>query len=111
MMSETAFFVKDIVSRNGAVSIIDPNKGASSDVDGHTKVGGILVPTLDDDREIAMPEEPGHQELCNAEQADMLRAIEEDLDLTDHMNDAVTSLAICLAADESIRTGVPVQLS
>ena len=44
MMSETAFFVKDIVSPNGAVSITDGNKGASADVDGHTKVGGILVP-------------------------------------------------------------------
>ena len=40
MMSETAFFVKDIVSPNGSVSITDGNKGASSDIDGHTKVGG-----------------------------------------------------------------------
>ncbi|MEM7711428.1 MAG: Gfo/Idh/MocA family oxidoreductase, partial [Pseudomonadota bacterium] len=43
MMSETAFFVKDVVSPNGAVSITDGNKGASDDVDGHTKVGGLLV--------------------------------------------------------------------
>jgi hypothetical protein len=40
MMSETAFFVKDIVSPNGSVSITDANKGASADIDGHTKVGG-----------------------------------------------------------------------
>ena len=40
----------------------------------------------------------------------MLRAIAEDIDLTRHMNDAVQSLAICLAADESIRTGHPVTL-
>ncbi|WP_299206289.1 Gfo/Idh/MocA family oxidoreductase [uncultured Tateyamaria sp.] len=110
MMSETAFFVKDIVSPNGAVSITDGNKGASADIDGHTKVGGILVHTADGDREIDMPDEPGHQALCDAEQNYTLRAIAEDIDLTRHMNDAVQSLAICLAADESIRSGQPISL-
>ncbi len=110
MMSETAFFVKDIVSPNGAVSITEGNKGASDDVDGHTKVGGILVHRPDGDSLIEMDGEPGHQELCDAEQAYMLRAIAEDIDLTRHMSDAVQSLRICLAADESIRTGQPVDL-
>lgn len=110
MMSETAFFVKDIVSPNGAVSITEGNQGASADIDGHTKVGGILVHRPDGDRVIEMPDEPGHQELCDAEQAFMLKAIAEDIDLTRHMSDAVQSLAICLAADESIRTGKPVSL-
>ena len=110
MMSETAFFVKDIVSPNGSVSITEGNKGASSDIDGHTKVGGILVHTPAGDRTVEMPGEPGHQELCDAEQAFMLRAIADDIDLTRHMNDAVQSLAICLAADESIRSGQPISL-
>lgn len=110
MMSETAFFVKDIVSPNGAVSITEGNKGASADIDGHTRVGGILVHGPDGDRIIEMPDEPGHQQLCDAEQAFMLRAIAEDIDLTRHMSDAVSSLAICLAADESIRTGQPISL-
>ncbi|GGX67692.1 oxidoreductase [Tateyamaria omphalii] len=110
MMSETAFFVKDIVSPNGAVSITDGNKGASADIDGHTKVGGILVHTPAGDRQIDMPDEPGHQALCDAEQHYTLRAIAEDIDLTRHMNDAVQSLAICLAADESIRSGQPISL-
>ena len=110
MMSETAFFVKDIVSPNGSVSITEGNKGASADIDGHTKVGGILVHTPDGDRTVDMPDEPGHQALCDAEQAYMLRAIAEDIDLTRHMTDAVQSLAICLAADESIRTGAPITL-
>ncbi|MGR3617454.1 MAG: Gfo/Idh/MocA family protein [Paracoccaceae bacterium] len=110
MISETAFFVKDIISPNGAVSISDGNKGASSDVDGHTKVGGILVHRSDGDRLIEMDGEPGHQELCDAEQAYMLRAITENIDLTRHMQDSVQSLRICLAADESIRTGRPVSL-
>jgi predicted dehydrogenase len=110
MMSETAFFVKDVVSPNGAVSIVDGNKGASDDVDGHTKVGGLLVHRPDGDTMIDLPGEPGHQELCDAEQAFMIRAISDDMDLTRHMSDAVQSLAICLAADESIRTGRPVDL-
>lgn len=110
MMSETAFFVKDIVSPNGSVSITDGNKGASSDIDEHTKVGGILVHRPDGDQTIEMPDEPGHQELCDAEQAYVIRAIQEDIDLSRHMNDAVQSLVICLAADESIRTGQTVTL-
>lgn len=110
MMSETAFFVKDVVSPNGAVSITEGNKGASDDVDSHTKVGGILVHRPGGDTLIEMDGEPGHQQLCDAEQAYMLRAISEDIDLTRHMSDAVQSLRICLAADESIRTGQPVDL-
>jgi len=110
MMSETAFFVKDIVSPNGAVSITEGNKGASSDIDGHTKVGGILVHRPTGDTMIDMPDEPGHQKLCDAEQAYVIRAIKEDIDLDRHMTDAVQSLAICLAADESIRTGNSVSL-
>ena len=40
----------------------------------------------------------------------MARAIADDLDLARHMQDAVRSLAICLAADESVRTGQIVKL-
>ncbi|MBD0865899.1 MAG: Gfo/Idh/MocA family oxidoreductase [Rhodobacteraceae bacterium] len=110
MMSETAFFVKDIVSPNGSVSITDGNKEASANIDGHTRVGSILIHTPEGDHQIDMPDEPGHQELCNAEQAYMLRAVAEDIDLARHMNDAVQSLAVCLAADESIRSGQTVSL-
>ena len=110
MMSETAFFVKDVVSASGSVSIVDSDKGASDDVDGHTKVGGILVHKSTGDRLIEMPDEPGHQDLCDAEQAFMINAINNDIDLTRHMTDAVQSLAICLAADESIRTRQPIDL-
>ena len=62
------------------------------------------------DRDLSMADEPGHQDLCEREQAFMARAIAEDLDLTRHMEDAVQSLAICLAADESIRSGKPIRL-
>ena len=110
MMSETAFFVKDVISPNGAVSITDGNKGASDDVDGHTKVGGILVHRASGDRLIEMQGEPGHQELCDAEAAFIIEAINSDANLTRHMDDAVQSLAICLAADKSIRSGHPIDL-
>ncbi len=110
MVSETAFFVKDIISPNGAVSIVDPDKADSSDIDGHTKVGGILLHRLDGDLLISLPEELGHQGLCDAEQAYVLRAITEDIDLTRHMHDAVQSLRICLAADQSIRSRQVVEL-
>jgi len=110
MMSETAFFVKDIVSPNGSVSITDKGKTDSDSVDGHTAVGAILVHRPGNDRLIELPGEPGHQELCEAEQAYMLRAIAEDIDLSRHMNDAVQSLRICLAADASIRTGRVIEL-
>ena len=44
------------------------------------------------------------------EQAFLLRAIPDDVDLTDAMNDAVNSLRDLLAADESIRTNQVVTL-
>ena len=105
MMSQAAFFVKDVISPNGAVSIIDGDKVASSDIDSHTRVGGLLLHRPRGDWRIDLPDEPGHQGLCDAEQAFTLRAIAEDIDLNRQMQDAVQSLRICLAADESIRSG------
>lgn len=83
---------------------------ASDDVDGHTRVGGLRVHRPTGDTMIDLPEEPGHQSLCDAEQAFMIDAIKNNVDLTRHMDDAVQSLAICLAADQSIRSGHPVDL-
>ncbi|WSH67517.1 Gfo/Idh/MocA family oxidoreductase [Rhizobium ruizarguesonis] len=119
MISETAFFVKDVMSPKGAVSIVmDPN-AKSDDIDTHTKTSVIRLHTaatgpdgkfIRPDQDMTMEGEPGHQALCDLEQAFMLRAIREDLDLDRHMADAVASLRICLAADESVRTGQPVRL-
>lgn len=119
MISETAFFVKDVMSPNGAVSIVmDPN-AKSDDIDMHTKTSVIRLHNAETgpngqlirpDQDLHMDGEPGHQELCDFEQAFVLKAIREDLDLNRHMVDAVQSLRICLAADESVRTGKPVYL-
>jgi predicted dehydrogenase len=119
MISETAFFVKDVMSPNGCVSIVmDPN-AKSDDIDTHTKTSTIRLHKADTkpdgtfvtpDQFLQMEGEPGHQELCDLEQAYVLKAIREDIDLDRHMTDAVQSLRICLAADESVRTGRMVDL-
>ncbi len=111
MMSDTAFFVKDVVSPNGAVSIRMPETAKSDDIDTHTKTSALRIHRNGQpDENLSMADEPGHQELCNREAAYVARAIQDDLDLTRHLSDAVQSLAICLAADESVRSGLPVKL-
>ena len=111
MMSDTAFFVKDVVSPNGAVSIRMPDSARSDDIDTHTKTSLLRVHRVGrGDEDLSMADEPGHQELCDREAAYVARAINNNIDLTRHMNDAVQSLAICLAADESVRSGHPVKL-
>jgi predicted dehydrogenase len=112
MISETAFFVKDVMSPKGSVSIIMSEGAKSADVDTHTKTSTIRVhhAALDDrgdfvrpDTLISMADEPGHQDLCEREQAFVLKAITEDLDLGRHMDDAIKSLDVVLAADRSMR--------
>jgi len=122
MISETAFFVKDVMGPKGCVSIMDPgakNDVDSSDIDSHTKTNSLLLhhseidaqgKLLKEDEQIDTSDEPDHQELCNREQDFFLKAIRENLDLTDHLEDAVNSLKIVLAADESMRTGKVVEL-
>jgi predicted dehydrogenase len=123
MMSETAFFVKDVIGPSGSVSIVkDPGESsatASDDIDSHTKTNCLRLhhAALDAHNEfvkkdelISTEDEPDHQALCEREQAYLLRAIRENLDLSDHLADAVNSLRIVLAADESFRTGRVVAL-
>jgi hypothetical protein len=119
MISETAFFVKDVMSPKGCVSIVMAEGAKSDDIDTHTKTSTIRLHSAatgpdgrftKPDEILSMQGEPGHQELCDLEQAFVLKAIREDIDLTRHMDDAVRSLAVCLAADESVRTGKVVRL-
>ena len=112
MMSETASFVKDVVGPLGSVSIIDEVKEQTDDIEGHTQTGGLKVHHSSRDKDghfdradelIDTSDEPSHDELCALEQEFLLRAIQEDLDLTNHMQDAVSSLKIVLAADQAAR--------
>ena len=122
MMSEVAFFVKDVVGPKGSASIVMAEQGkgtgegasdtTSASIDTHTKTNAIRLhhAKLNKDNSLAkadelfrMDEEPGHDELCRREQLFLLNAIRKDRDLSDHMEDAVNSLRIVLAADESVR--------
>ncbi|CUX83241.1 MAG: oxidoreductase [Roseibaca calidilacus] len=111
MMSDTAHFVKDVVSPGGAVSLRAPHGVASADVEGHTAADQLIVaPTGQRETRYNFPDSPGHQDLCARQAAAMAGAIADDHDLSRHIADAVRAVAICLAADESVRSGSPVRL-
>ncbi|PSJ57105.1 Gfo/Idh/MocA family protein [Pseudaminobacter soli (ex Li et al. 2025)] len=116
MVSDTAFFVKDVFGPKGSVSIVMAEAAGSvksDDINAHTKTNQILRHHTDmskPDERIDMSNEPGHDDLCEREQRYLLKAIREDLDLAQHMEDGVNSLRIVLAADESIHTGQVVRL-
>ncbi|RAJ91114.1 putative dehydrogenase [Larkinella arboricola] len=122
MISETAFFIKDVFGPKGSVSIVAKEaggEGKSSSIEAHTKTEAIRFHHADldaserfakSDQWINLEDEPDHQELCNREQRYFLQAIREDIDLADHMQDAINSLQIAFACDESVRTGQVVLL-
>jgi predicted dehydrogenase len=122
MVSETAFFVKDVFGPKGSVSIVAKEAGGSgksSSIEAHTKTESLHFHHADLDKNekfkkpdtwINLEDEPDHQELCNREQRYFLRSITDDLDLTAHAEDAVNSLRIAFACDESVRTGKVVLL-
>lgn len=119
MMSESAFFVKDIVSPNGAVSIVMDEHARSDDIDTHTRTSRIRIHRSELDQHgefkradtlLDMQNEPDHQALCESEQAFFYEAIVNDVNLDRHWRDAVQSLRICLAADSSVRSGKIIEL-
>jgi predicted dehydrogenase len=122
MVSDNAFFIKDVFGPKGAVSIVAKtaaSAGNSDNIDAHTKTESIKVHYADLDandefvREnewINLSDEPGHQELCNREQRHFLKAILEDIDLSEPAADAVNSLRIAFACDESVKTGKMIDL-
>lgn len=110
MISETAHFVKDVVTPRGSVSLREPSGRASSDLEGHTSADLLVVGAAGKYEEAHEYDSPDHQGLCNLQADFVARAITLDLDLTRHLSDVVRSLEICLAADESVRTGKPITL-
>ncbi len=122
MMSETAFFVKDVIGPRGSASIESGHEESgisSSDTEGHTATNTIRVhhSDLDPAGEFLYPDdlistagEPSHDELCHLEQIWFLDAIHGRVSCTQHMAEAVESLRIVLAADESFHTGQIVDL-
>ena len=122
MMSETAFFVKDVVGPKGCVTIEARDAGAegqSDNVDAHTKTEALRrhYSEIDENKQfvrkdkwVETDDEPDHDELCRREQEYFLRAIQDDQNLDDHMQDAINSMKIVIAADESFRTGKTIDL-
>ncbi|HMK38292.1 MAG TPA: gfo/Idh/MocA family oxidoreductase, partial [Bacteroidota bacterium] len=114
MMSETAYFVKDVIGPGGSVSIGGAHEeGGSSAIESHARTGSLLRHDAASMKNLRIDtsDEPGHQELCEREQAYFLDAIARDIDLGDHLADAVNSLRIVLAADQSVRTGTVIPLT
>lgn len=128
-ISETAYFVKDVMGPKGCVSIVMPEHiggtpaGAtttvSSDINTHGKTNAIrwhhaaLNPDqslVQGDEMISTADEPNHDEICEREQIYLLDAIRNDADLSEHMQAAVDSLRIVLAADRSIKEKRVVEL-
>jgi predicted dehydrogenase len=113
MMSEVAHFVKDVIGPRGSVSIVDAPAGearGSADVGAHTETNCLLVHRPDGDERIDTSDEPDHDGLCRREQELFLRAIRGEVDLRDHLENAIDSLRIVLAADRAARTGETVAL-
>lgn len=122
MISQTAFFVKDVIGPNGSVSIVEPSKNnviKSDEIDSHTKTNLLLIHNekrdengmfLNPDRHINTEDEPDHNTLCELEQRYLLKIIEEDIDISQEMKDVINSMKIVLAADKSIKTGKQVKV-
>ncbi len=122
MMSETAFFVKDVVGPLGSASIVAADassRGKSSTVDAHTQTERILVHKSTRNAEgeleasdefIELEDEPDHDELCRREQLFFLQGILGKSDLTEHQDSAIRASEIVLAADESYRSGEMIRL-
>ncbi|PWN06651.1 Gfo/Idh/MocA family oxidoreductase [Rhodohalobacter mucosus] len=124
MISEQAYFIKDVMGPEGSVSIrkntFDLPRGSSADIGSHTGVPALQLHSSKRDKKgrlvspeqiLDTPEEPDHDELCYLEQKYFLKSIMEDLDLTGHLNEVVHTLKIVLASDESVKTGRAVELS
>ncbi len=107
MMSETAFFVKDMIGPKGSVSIVAREAASesvrSSGHNAHTKTNALRIhhaaldasgAFLNPDTIESTEDEPGHQEFCEREQRLFFRAIRGEADLADHWADAINSLKI-----------------
>jgi hypothetical protein len=122
MISETAYFVKDVIGPHGAVSIQSihtDGSGESAAVESHTQSNAIRIhhAVLDSTGKFArsdewqkQSDEPDHEALCRLQQLFFVSAIRERIDLSSHLADAFTSLSIVLAAEEAMHTGRSVDL-
>ena len=122
MMSETAFFVKDVMGPKGSVSIVaeeSASRGQSANVEAHTGTQSLLIHRskldgagnfLQEDSRLPMQDEPDHDGLFALEQAAFLKAIQSEDLLPEMHQQILDSMRIVLAADQSFRTGETIAL-
>lgn len=121
MMSEAASFVKDAVGPGGSVTITghENQQVQSADIEGHTKTNALRIHSsarnpdgtfAKPDEIISTASEPGHQELCDLERDFFLRAIAGEENLDGHLESAIESLRVVLAAEQSMNEGRAVDL-
>lgn len=115
MMSQTAFFIKDVIGPRGSVSIVAREaggEGKSASVEDHTRTESLRLhhaqidangEFTQHDEWVDVRNEPDHFALCRLLQQFLARAILEDIDLTMHQQQAVESLSVVLAADRAVR--------
>lgn len=115
MMSQTAFFIKDVIGPQGSVSIVAreaAGEGQSANVEAHTRTESLRIhhgelnaqgEFVHQDEWLTTSDEPDHFALCQREQQFFASAILEDSDLSQHLQQAVESLTVVLAADRAVR--------
>lgn len=123
MVSDNAFFIKDVFGPKGSVSIVAKKAAAfgnSANIDSHTKTESIKVhhaildakdEFIKPDEWIDLTDEPDHQELCNREQRYFLKAIRENINLDEATEDAINSLKVALACDEAVKKREVIKLN
>ena len=117
MMSEVAYFVKDVVGPNGAASIV-PSKGRSDDKDHHVEANTIVRQHAEQgDKEFLREDdgisvdEPDHDGLALLEQRKFIDCIRTDADMSSHQDRVMTSLKIVFAADQSQKENRVIELT
>jgi len=94
MISEEAACVKDVFGPLGSVTLLSPG-GKSADLESHTAHHTLRICKGGKEEIVELEAEMSHDALCEREQHFFLRAIEDDLDLTEHHQSAVLSLRTC----------------
>lgn len=108
MLSQSAKDLRDIVGPKGSITLQHTHHGLHFHK--HLAALNEQGQFANEDTTLLWENEPTHADLCRAEQAFFLRAIQEKLDLSQHHNRALQSLKVALAAEASLRSGKPVDL-
>lgn len=124
MMSESAYFIKDVIGPKGSITIekytYNQPQGKSADIEDHGIVNKLRLHHADTDENdnltkkdeiIEIKHDPNHDELCHIEQEYFLKVIKDDIDMTEHIKVAIQTLQIVLACDESVKTKKIIPLS